>query len=832
MTETYNQIDSADDREPQTRKAFHRLSTRIYVGIGVLSAMFLTAISFGLFGTVRLARNTESLMKAHQTADQIQNINANVSDLQRLVAAYIATGDESTSTAILNLGDKLASQLVACTDESIGKEKHSHLAKMRSLLIDYMTNYRFLYEERKLRIQLVRQRLLPLRRQMHERFQRIAQSQREQVGSSIANSILQASNDLAQAEGNILQFLSYPDGSLANAACESLDQSQQIVEELLEYASPDIKGDLALIETQMREFRVILIRVIQATLGYLAIDNVVMTGNSAEFSYQSNRVRQLSDARMAALEAAIRMQSRETLAWTLLTCGFAVVIGILFAWSFTKHTVRPISEITQTFSRLTEGEDVAGIPGLERPDDIGDLARAANVFRSRNHQTLAYAEHLKLRNQRIQELLSESQALANAANAANESKSEFLANMSHEIRTPMTAIMGFAELLLEKGDNKDTSDAASTILRNAQHLLQIINDILDLSKIESGKMVVENIACSPEQIASDVVSLMRIRAEAKKLQLFVKIENDTPARFTSDPTRLRQILVNLVGNAIKFTETGAVHIRAGYRGFDHRVFFEITDTGIGLSPEQIARLFTPFVQADSSTTRRFGGTGLGLSICKRLSELLGGQIEVASEPGVGSSFVVSVAAGHTVERSEAHARSEVSEQPLRSMPNPIENSKNSVEKPLKDVNILLAEDGPDNQRLIGHILRHAGATVTIVSNGAEAVQAIAGESELNDGFNVVLMDMQMPVLDGYGAVRQLRSANYRRPIIALTAHAMASDRAKCLEAGCDDFTTKPINRSELIEIVLMYANTVQQDAADGFTPVLLEGDRGLNINSA
>jgi signal transduction histidine kinase/FixJ family two-component response regulator len=808
MTEPNNQTTPANFLEPRRRKSNKRLSTRIYIGISLLSAMFLTAIAFGLFGTYRLARNTESLIRAHQTADRIQDINANVSDLQRLVAAYIASGDESTSTAILRLGDTLAKKLVACGKESVGKEKHLHLIKMQSLLNEYLANYKFLYEERKLRIQLVRERLLPLRRQMHGQFQEIAQTQREHADATIANAILQASNELAQAEGNILQFLSYPDGTLANAALESLEESHQIVLRLGGNAPLDVKVGLADIEGQMREFRTILVRVIQATLGYLAIDNVVMAGNSAEFSYQSNRVRQLSEEQLDALEAAIRRQSSESLAWTLVTCGFAVFIGCVFAWSFTQHTVRPISAITQTFSRLTEGEDVDGIPGLERRDDIGDLARAANVFRSRNHQTLAYAEHLKLRNQRIQELLNESRALASAAHAANESKSEFLANMSHEIRTPMTAIMGFAELLIEQNGNAETQDAASTILRNGQHLLQIINDILDLSKIESGRMVVESIECDPEQIASDVVDLMRIRADAKQLRLYVKIERDTPARFTSDPTRLRQILVNLVGNAIKFTETGAVHIRVGYRSFDHRLFFEVTDTGIGMNPEQIARLFKPFVQADNSMTRRFGGTGLGLSICKRLSELLGGEIEVASELGVGSSFVASVAAGPTVERSGATLN------PPRLIANTAQRSEKSIAEPLKDVSILLVEDGLDNQRLIGHILRKAGATVSIVSNGTEAVQAISNADNQNEPFSVVLMDMQMPVLDGYGAVRQLRAAHYGKPIIALTAHAMASDRAKCLEAGCDDFTTKPINRGELIELVLMYANTARKDPPD------------------
>jgi CheY-like chemotaxis protein len=286
---------------------------------------------------------------------------------------------------------------------------------------------------------------------------------------------------------------------------------------------------------------------------------------------------------------------------------------------------------------------------------------------------------------------------------------------------------------------------------------------------------------------------MRVRADAKNLQLSIDIDPLTPHSIQTDPTRVRQILVNLVGNAIKFTELGAVNIRVSFLGEADIIAFEVTDTGIGMDPQQIERLFRPFSQADNSTTRRFGGTGLGLSICKRLTSLLGGDISVESIPGMGTSFRAAVSAGQRNIGSAPQVDPQHGEETSTS------HSENQEVGLLQSVRILLAEDGPDNQRLIGHVLRKAGADVSIVDNGLKAYELALENRQHNQPFDVVLMDMQMPVMDGYEAVRRLRKANYAGPIVALTAHAMAEDRKKCLEAGCDDFQTKPINRRDLVE---------------------------------
>jgi PAS domain S-box-containing protein len=387
-----------------------------------------------------------------------------------------------------------------------------------------------------------------------------------------------------------------------------------------------------------------------------------------------------------------------------------------------------------------------------------------------------------------------------SAQVANQAKSEFLANMSHEIRTPMTAILGYTDLLLDARNFEDAPEqrvqAIEIIRRNGEHLLGIIDDILDLSKIESGKLEAESISYSPKVIVEEVIGLMAVRANAKGLLLESVFETKMPATIQTDPTRLRQIILNLINNAIKFTETGSVRVIVRLVGCNAATLeFDIVDTGFGMTPEQQSRLFMPFSQADTSTTRQFGGTGLGLTICKRLAEMMGGGVKIASSaPGVGSCFRATIAAGDLT-----GVEMVVQAQPKLLLSVDAKQSNTiTPERRLAGRRLLLAEDGPDNQRLISFILRKAGASVTVVENGQLALEACLAALECEQPFDAVLMDMQMPVLDGYAATGQLRAKGYRWPVIALTAHAMDGDEAKCLQAGCDDYTTKPIDREKLI----------------------------------
>ncbi len=389
----------------------------------------------------------------------------------------------------------------------------------------------------------------------------------------------------------------------------------------------------------------------------------------------------------------------------------------------------------------------------------------------------------------------EIQKQKDAADAANEAKSQFLANMSHEIRTPLTAILGFAENLLDPAlSDQEQVVAARTIVRNGQHLLELINDLLDLSKIEAGKMQLERLDFSPVQLAADVLSIMRVRADSRSLPLRLKFLTPMPRTIKSDPTRLRQILINLIGNAIKFTDRGWVELQVALEasaGERPVIRWNVVDTGIGLDAQQLGRLFQPFTQADNSTARKFGGTGLGLSISRRLARMLGGDVTAASRRNAGSTFSVAVATGDLT-------GIELDLSPDETIANqPVDTPRDTGPERIAG-RLLLAEDSPDNQLLISSLLKKLGATVVIADNGQVAVELAVAAVENGEAFDVILMDMHMPLLDGYGATRLLREKGYERPIIALTANAMAGEEQKCLDAGCDDYATKPIHRAKLV----------------------------------
>jgi signal transduction histidine kinase/CheY-like chemotaxis protein len=377
------------------------------------------------------------------------------------------------------------------------------------------------------------------------------------------------------------------------------------------------------------------------------------------------------------------------------------------------------------------------------------------------------------------------------AEAANTSKTQFLANMSHEIRTPIGAILGFTGLMKNPGNSSDENRNYMAIVeRNSQQLLSLIDDILDLSKVEAGMMTIENIQFSLAEMLADFKSLMRFKAAEKGIRFQFTVESPFPDLICSDPVRVRQVLSNVVGNAIKFTDTGSVELRIGYQ--DEVLQFNVVDTGIGISEEQESRLFQPFTQADTSTTRKFGGTGLGLVLSKRLCEALTGKLElVSSVVGVGSTFQIEIQSalipGAKLVNSEALTLA---------VDSLIEVNGRQL---LLGLRVLVVEDSLDNQTLITLYLEKVGAIVTVASDGAAGV-AIA----LRGKFDVVLMDIQMPVLDGHAATKELRRLKYLNPIVALTAHAMKEERTKCIESGFSDFLTKPIQRELLIELLSRY----------------------------
>jgi len=404
-----------------------------------------------------------------------------------------------------------------------------------------------------------------------------------------------------------------------------------------------------------------------------------------------------------------------------------------------------------------------------------------------------------------------------AAEASSNAKSAFLANMSHEIRTPLNGILGFADVLLNQidGDEKERRDYLHVIHDSGRHLLDLINDVLDLSKIESGQMEVERVHCSPHEIIASTISILRVRAAERGLSLDYFWKSEIPETIHTDPARLRQILMNLIANAIKFTEVGSVQVAARIRTAAEgpQLVVDVIDTGVGIPADSIERIFEPFVQADTSITRRFGGTGLGLSISRRIARLLDGELTVNSEPGRGSIFSVSVSTGSL----DGVRWQQGSVSDLIRNRNPDEATKSR--RVLPPSRILLVEDGVTNRNLMKVVLGNAGATVRCAENGQVGVDAAGEES-----FDLILMDMQMPVMDGYSATREMRRMGLKTPIIALTAHAMAGDERKCRDAGCSGYLTKPIEPRRLLdavcEVLIAQQELAQRNSTDDETPIV------------
>jgi two-component system, sensor histidine kinase len=452
----------------------------------------------------------------------------------------------------------------------------------------------------------------------------------------------------------------------------------------------------------------------------------------------------------------------ERLLMILLIAAVATVeiTGLTLTILISRRLSKDLDELNQFALSIGAGDLSKSIP-VNSKDELGQLALALN---------------------KMAESLKESTSDRLVAERANEIKSLFLANMSHEIRTPLNAILGFVQLLKESTNVAENRRYLEIIERTGYSLATIINDILDISKVEAGKLEIEKEPCSLKQLLRDTYALLNLRCEEKGITLQFR-DGNLPDAVRIDATRFKQILLNVIGNAIKFTKKGGVTATFEVRG--PLLICEVEDTGIGIPPGSFAKLFRPFSQLDTSFRKGFGGTGLGLILSKRIAGLMGGDLVLDwSELGKGSRFIISIelelAAQETLKVRKSFARPK-------------------QHQPLGGMKILVVEDSVDNQVLAEQFLIREGATTRVASNGLEAIEAFA-----NGNYDVILMDMQMPVMDGYAATSKLRQMGCKIPIIALTANAMRDELGKCMTVGCNDYLSKPFQRENLVALIVQH----------------------------
>ena len=495
---------------------------------------------------------------------------------------------------------------------------------------------------------------------------------------------------------------------------------------------------------------------------------------------------------------------------TLLLIVFLLLLLVLF-WNLRlnrKLGLQTVHLEDELKRRMRVGKDSA--------ERLRDREENIALLVSMNEDTEEARAQLELTNRQLKEASEQAKQLALEAQSANIAKSEFLANMSHEIRTPMNGILGLSTLMLDAGLSEEQHELAATIRKSGKSLLDIVNDILDFSKIEAGHLQLELLDFNLKSVLDDLYHILAVQAQRKGVLLSFHINSEVPLALCADIGRIRQILTNLIGNAVKFTDKGEVKLKVSLDAESEQqvqLRFVVNDSGIGIEPEQLAHIFEAFRQLDASTTRKYGGTGLGLTICHKLVEVMGGEISAESETGVGSTFSFSIPIEKQCTRSgqTSFEFSKMEKRPnfddeMNDTRDELVRARIQIKDLTQTPRILLVEDNRVNQTVAIRLLRKLGCEAETVSDGQDALTKLA----VSD-FDLVLMDIQMPVMDGLEATAAMRKVEQeedrpRTPVIAMTAHALEGDRERCIKGGMDGYITKPIHIHELTDVILNWAS--------------------------
>ncbi|MBL4631673.1 MAG: response regulator [Paraglaciecola sp.] len=891
---------------------FRTIKFQILLISATFVLLLLSQVFFSRYIQSNFIESLDLTQQAVIKVSLVRKLERDVIDLQRNVLIYKESASQSAITRFNLLMDKTHITLTTL-EQLISQESDrdvffDYITRMRGHLNDYKDNFSSVMAGRIERETLYNTGML---HELDTLFSHVSVGRNE--SHSDRDSLGKAKYHVARAENFMLQYLQTPEQPLIEPFQQQLRLAKAQISQQLG-ASKNAQSVIVRLSKVESNFQ----QLTQITRGYLFLVNVVMAGEANEFLFLARELNRM------VTEKLTNTGVKKTLDNTRIGSDLFSAVGIMLAAAtalfLTYRIMLPINIITNVFQRLAKGQNVDSIPSLERKDEIGLLANAANVFHEQNKQTTILLEQSQLLNAKQEALNTQLVASYQKLGQATASKSMFLANMSHKIRTPMNGILGMLEIVLRSQLNTSQREQLTNAAYSGQILMSLINDILDFSKIEAGKLDIESIEFSVEFLFANILANITKSAQEKNLNVRFYANPDLLAQLVGDPLRISQILLNLCSNAIKFTRNGQVSIHIDFKLHEQTNFLtlciEVADTGIGMSPEQVSKVFDSFTQADGSTSRNFGGSGLGLSIVTQLVKLMGGSVSVESQENKGSTFKVEVLltktdknhqiiaalpspsgklyyftegrigfispqyiektglkyhhlplsqlyasldditsndavlfdiANQNVFRTHQESIDKLVRNSLKvgfitntqpsNLPNqllamwPVEclshpftpvqalkflarlfntesntTTHSSVPINMQDVaqfegHILLVEDNSINQAVAGEMLKLLGVTFDIAEDGQQAVTKVVNAPQ----YDLILMDIQMPVMDGYEATRTLRRQGHNSLVICgLSANAMKSDYEKAKEAGMDDYIVKPIKQKTLENLVAKY----------------------------
>ncbi|ARN75118.1 hybrid sensor histidine kinase/response regulator [Oceanicoccus sagamiensis] len=782
------------------------ISRHIIVSFMLLLVISLAVMAYNIFGLNDIGQRFNDFRQASNKADLMSKINNDIAEIQRYILIFSHTNNTATIVEIKNLYAEVLNDISELAEEVPLDNNYEAelLGQMRRNADAFGEKIDSLQEERDFRDQLVQDKLIALFEGLDQSMVSLFAEAVVKQNDNVLVNLLQAQRMISNAEVYSWRYFSNYKSGLRKEITDNIEQASRILKTLqsLQQTKP-IASQLSSIASMIKQTGATFSQSVQAERNYLFLVNVVVAGESSELRTVAAKLKEEFLGRQQEQFSLTEFQLGFIQQVAIVVALFAACLTILIAFLTGKAISKPLESITETFEHLIKGETIDEVPGANRRDEIGRLAQAANVFRETNEktrvllsQTEQFAEELQQREQALQEAVI-------TAQEASLTKTQFLASMSHEIRTPMNGVIGMLHLLSKEQLNSKQQHYTELAKSSADSLLVLINDILDVSKIEAGKLDIEMIDFDLRSLFKDLSNAMAYRIQEKGLDFVLDIDAIGKQKVQGDPGRLRQILTNLVANALKFTEQGQITVRARLDVIDvdsgkQQLHCDIMDTGIGIASDKVDQLFDTFTQADSTTTRKYGGTGLGLSIVRQLCQLMGGSVEVSSELGKGSCFSFNLLLG----------------------------GSDRVLGPVPDIDmaqypVLIVDDDATNIEVLSGMLQKKSIEFSVCNSGLECLNLLERRTQEQGAcpFKIAILDMQMPNMDGAELARLIRNnPDYdQMSLVMMTSMGARGDAQSYADIGFAAYLHKPAVAQDLYDAMALILSGQQASGAAGGT---------------